>query len=133
MRFAQHVVPDAPDFKNRTLGRLLAPDASAGIAAKHRALDDARITSLVFRACLARYREGGGADDIGALLRFVAAPVLVRVMPYGRYRGKRIAAVPDAYLASIVAGERFAGNGDLRYSAEVELTRRRELQPQLAL
>jgi DNA polymerase III epsilon subunit family exonuclease len=99
MRLAQRVVPDAPSYKNQVLRHHLAVDiADARDITPHRALGDVHVTAAILRVCLDRYLTAGGADDVDALLESIAAPVLLRTMPFGKHRGRALADVPSDYL-----------------------------------
>lgn len=99
MRLAQRVVPDAPNYKNQGLRHHLGVDTGDLLeSTPHRALGDVHVTAAILRICLDRYLAAGGTDDIDALVEHIAAPVLLRTMPFGKHRGKALADVPSDYL-----------------------------------
>ena len=74
-RFAERVVPFAPNYKNQTLRAYFGvtdPDLEGRTA--HRAMSDVIVTRHVFFRCLDRYKALGEPDDIAALLRFMHSP-----------------------------------------------------------
>ncbi|SFU81749.1 putative quorum-sensing-regulated virulence factor [Alicyclobacillus macrosporangiidus] len=95
-RFAQHLWPDAPNFQNQTLRYWLGIDIDVGLP--HRAMGDAVVTAHVFQRELAAYLARGYEDDPAALFNFVAGPVEVRTMPFGKHRGQLLEEVPRDYL-----------------------------------
>ncbi|MCL6443599.1 MAG: DUF3820 family protein [Alicyclobacillus sp.] len=95
-RFANHLWPDAPNHKNQTLRYWLGIDIDVGLP--HRAAGDAVVTAHVFQRELATYLARGHEDDLAALFDFVASPVQVRTMPFGRHRGQPLSEVPIDYL-----------------------------------
>ena len=124
MRFARRVLPEAPNYKNQVLRYHLGirDDALASVAA-HRALGDAIVTSLVFAACVERYLRDGGADDVGAAIARIAAPLVVPALRFGRHRGVPISGVPADYLRWVL-GDCRSANDDERHTARCELERR---------
>ena len=125
MRFAQLVLPEAPNYKNQVLRYHLGVRDPALIATQpHRALADAIVTSLVFDSCVTRYLAGGGTDDVAHAIARTLAPYRLRSLPFGRHRGVTIADVPSDYLEWLLSGVASLSK-DVRYTAESELERRR--------
>jgi exodeoxyribonuclease X len=124
MRFAQLVLPDAPNYKNQVLRYHLGiADARLAASAAHRALGDAIVTSQVFARCLARYFAAGGSDDVACLAAALAAPIEFEAFRFGKHRGEPLRDVPSDYLRWIETSATRT-SGDARYSARRELERR---------
>lgn len=125
MRFAQLVLPEAPNYKNQVLRYHLGVRDPVLIATvPHRALADAIVTSLVFDHCVNRYLAGGGADDVARAIARTQAPYRLRALSFGRHRGLAIGEVPSDYLRWLLCGVTSLSK-DVRFTAESELERRR--------
>jgi DNA polymerase III epsilon subunit-like protein len=124
MRLAMRVLPDAPNYRNQVLRYHLGIDElMAAETTAHRALGDALVTSYVLQFCFDEYLRQGGPDDVGSMVRDIAAPRRLAVLPFGRHRGIEIGNVPTDYLQWLCA-EINAGSVDARYTAQCELRRR---------
>ena len=124
MRFAQLVLPDAPNYKNQVLRyHIGVRDPLLAAALPHRALGDAIVTSLIFDYCVTRYLAGGGIDDVPDAIARTHAPRLLPALTFGRYRGRPIAEIPEDYLRWLVF-EAAAPSQDVRFTANAELERR---------
>ena len=86
-RLAQHMWPDAPNYKNQTLRywRNLEFD-SYGIDA-HRALGDAIVTAALLRDII---HYGSGIGTVEALQTLSDAPILYKTWWFGKYYGQPI-------------------------------------------
>jgi exodeoxyribonuclease X len=74
-RLATRVVPEAPNHKNQTLGKLFGVrDTALRGRRPHRALADVIVTRHVFFHCVERYLAAGFDDDVAALMAYVAPP-----------------------------------------------------------
>jgi exodeoxyribonuclease X len=125
MRFAQLVLPDAPNYKNQVLRyHLGVRDPALLSSLPHRALGDAIVTSLIFDYCVGRYLAAGGIDRVARAIEETIAPRLLTAFRFGRHRGQPIAEVPSDYLSWLVA-EAASPSSDARYTAQSELNRRR--------
>jgi exodeoxyribonuclease X len=125
MRFAQLVLPDAPNYKNQVLRyHLRVRDPALAGALPHRALGDAIVTSLIFDHCVSRYLAAGGIDHVTRAIEATLAPRLLSTFTFGRHRGRAIADVPTGYL-SWLAAEAASPSTDAKYTARSELERRR--------
>jgi exodeoxyribonuclease X len=72
-RLATRVVPEAPNHKNQTLGKLFGVrDRGLRGRRPHRALADVIVTRHVFFHCVDRYIEAGFRDDLVALHEYLA-------------------------------------------------------------
>jgi len=117
-RFARHLWHDAPSYKNQVLRYYLGltPNDTREQNLAHRALDDARITGLLFARGLRECAVKGLPSDGRSIVRFVDSPVPVKVFRYGRkHRGAWIDEIPLDYLLWVLLdsrkseGERFMG------------------------
>ena len=132
MRFAQLVLPDAPNYKNQVLRyHLGVRDPALGASLPHRALGDAIVTSLIFDYCAGRYLAAGGVDDVLQAIEQTLAPRLLPAFPFGRYRGRAVADIPSDYLTWLLF-EAASRATDVRYTAQCELERRRVNRPEPA-
>ena len=59
---------------------------------------------------------------MGALKRFVDAPILYPRLPFGKHRNEDIERIPDSYLRWALAT---VTDADIRYTLECEERRRR--------
>lgn len=104
-RFARHLWPQAPSFRNMVLRYWLGLNETYldGVVA-HRALGDALATGALFvRELLAYERRYGFGKSLKDVVQFVEGPVAVERLLYGRrHRGDRIADVPTPYLQWLV-------------------------------
>jgi DNA polymerase-3 subunit epsilon len=125
MRFAMHVVHDAPNYQNQVLRYHLglAP-AALGAVAAHRALADVIVTAELFAVCLQRYFAAGGVDDIESLGAYIQAPRRFAALHFGRHRGTPLADVPAPYLQWLLRAANISD--DVRYTARRELDRRND-------
>jgi DNA polymerase III epsilon subunit-like protein len=78
LKLARALVPEAPDYKNQTLRRVLKIDRVLADLGAHRALDDALVTAHVLLACRRRFDLRFPRRSWHAFLNEVAA---LRVMP----------------------------------------------------
>jgi DNA polymerase III epsilon subunit-like protein len=111
-RFARHLWPSAPAYKNQVLRHYLGltPKDRRADNLAHRAFDDARITGLLFDREVREYNEKrlasdrNGAMTVDAIVRFIALPLTVDIFRYGRkWYGSRIDEIPVDYLAWVLA------------------------------
>lgn len=87
----------------------------------HRAGPDAYVTVHHLRDLLE-------AAPFETLLGWSVEPALLVRVPFGPFRGRAWSDVEEGALERIAAGEG-GGNGDVRFTARYELTRRREGAP----
>ncbi len=111
-RFARHLWPSAPAYKNQVLRHYLGltPKDRRADNLAHRAFDDARITGLLFdrevREYGRRWRDASryGKPTVEAIVDFIASPLAVNIFRYGRkWYGARIDEIPVDYLAWVLA------------------------------
>ncbi len=108
-RFARHLWPGAPAYKNQVLRHYLGltPKDRRAANLAHRAFDDARITGLLFDREVREYSDRNGATTVEAIVDFIASPLAVEVFRYGRkWYGSRIDEIPVDYLAWVLADSR---------------------------
>ncbi len=108
-RFARHLWHDAPSYKNQVLRHYLGltPNDTREQNLAHRALDDARVTGLLFAQGLRECSSRGFATDARSIVQFIVAPVPVEVFRYGRkHYGSRIDDVPPDYLSWVLLDSR---------------------------
>jgi exodeoxyribonuclease X len=129
LRCAQHVWPDAPDFKNQTLRYWLGVDLPRD--RMHRALEDATVTAHILARLLAE-------RTVDELLALSTAPVLLRTVGFGKHYGWSWSDVPTDYLdwilskAAAFEARRAAGlsveparfDDDVVYTVQIERARR---------
>jgi exodeoxyribonuclease X len=124
MRFAQLVLPEAPNYKNQGLRQYLSvTDPRLENASAHRALADVIVTMLIFRECIRRYRAMGGGDALHTLLAALDKPRTLRSFSFGRHRGQAIDTVPTDYLKWL-ASSATSISEDALFTARAELERR---------
>jgi len=68
----------------------------------HRADADVKVTGLLFTILVDKALADGhidaNADDLGAaLVEWLAAPVITKIMPFGKHKGKKLEDVPMSY------------------------------------
>jgi exodeoxyribonuclease X len=91
-RCARHVWPDAPSHRNQVLRYFLNLHIDPVLAMPpHRAGPDAYITAHILRALL----EVHAVDE---LVRLTEAPVLLRRVAVGKYRGRQWSEMDSGYL-----------------------------------
>ena len=124
MRFAQHVIPDAPNYKNQGLRQHLGLDRRMRTeATAHRALGDVEVTTALLEVCLERWIAAGGIDDCHALIAEITGPRMLPHFSFGRYRDVPIEHVPTSYLDWLVR-EAASASADARHTATREIDRR---------
>lgn len=125
-RLAQHLVPDAPAFKNQVLRYLFGgADLDLRGIAPHRAMADVIVTSFVFRRLLDIWFAQGGEDNIGALIARANAPYLIEKMPFGKHRGVAMRDLDDGYLSWMLRTiEASPENADLLFTVRAVLADR---------
>jgi exodeoxyribonuclease X len=124
MRFAQMVLPEAPNYKNQGLRQYLnISDPRLENANAHRALADVIVTMLIFRECLRRYRASAASDDLQTLFQALNEPRSLRSFSFGRHRGRPIETVPTDYLQWLTSAAT-AVSEDALFTARTELERR---------
>lgn len=108
-RFARHLWPGAPAYKNQVLRHYLGltPKDRRADNLAHRAFDDARITGLLFDREVRECSDRNGATTVEAIVGFIASPLAVDVFRYGRkWYGSRIDEIPVDYLAWVLSDAR---------------------------
>jgi DNA polymerase III epsilon subunit-like protein len=90
LRLARRLLPDSPDHKLGTL--LCYCDLEQQLA--HRALGDVRGT-----LALLDYLVEGSKMGIHELVRWVEKPILLKSMPFGRYKGALLEDLPLSYIS----------------------------------
>jgi len=124
MRFAQLVLPEAPNYKNQGLREYLGvTDPRLENSSAHRALADIIVTTHIFHRCWERYLASGRLDDMRALIAELQAPRPLRSFPFGKHKGQPIDTVPHDYLQWL-ATKATAISEDAKHTARVELQRR---------
>ena len=99
-RLAKHLFPDAPGHSNQVLRYFFGgAKLDLGGIAPHRALADCVVTRFVFEKLIEKYLELGHEDSQDALISFAAAPFTVQNIPFGKYKGRKLADVPRDYIA----------------------------------
>ncbi len=118
-RLAQHLWPDAPNFKNQTLRywKRLKIQAAA-----HSADGDTLVTAYLLILLIRDYLERGHQDDAQSLIEFSQRPIVVAKMPFGKHRGVLLEEVPDDYLRWAIKNVEDM-DSDLRYSIGNRLKR----------
>lgn len=90
------------------------PDGNA-----HRAMDDVRTNIAVFRKLIKPY------PSFQELKKNLAKPILMKVFPFGKHKGRRIQEIPTQYLEWIV---RKKFDQDIMHNTRVELAKRKRGQ-----
>lgn len=83
----------------------------------HRAMNDVVVNKEVFHHLVRRFK------NMGELLRVVQKPVLMKIMPLGKHKGRLIKDIPIDYL-KWAAGKEF--DDDLIFSLRHEINRRKK-------
>jgi exodeoxyribonuclease X len=131
MRFAQLVLPEAPNYKNQGLRTYLGvSDPRLENAGAHRALADVIVTTHIFRHCQERYLTLGHTDDVTALIAKLNEPRALRSFPFGRHKGAPLESVPVDYLQWLIT-KATAVSDDAKHTARTELERRGVIAPSL--
>lgn len=109
MRLAQHLWPDADNFKNQTLRYFLElEDKDFDGISSHRAVADCLVTGGILLKGLNRIREVHGPQTLPWLVKFADAPVLMTKMPRGSV-GTKGKAWEDISIKDL---QYWAGRGD---------------------
>ena len=97
LRLAQRLWPHAPSHKNAELARWLGIETDG--ERLHRAAPDVAVTGGIFHAILRRMVErDGSAPSLEQLCRLSSPEEPVEFLPFGKYRGEPLAAIPIDYL-----------------------------------
>lgn len=129
-RLARHVWPDAPGYSNQALRYYLeALRKPFEERFAHGAIVDAEVTAAVYWCSLQRYLELGNPDELGALFSFVARPLQVPRVPFGKHKGAEWASVPADYLQWAITKAEVLRDPDWRAAFEAELARRPAAEP----
>lgn len=120
-RLALHLWPNYPAHKNQSLRfRRQLQVETFGIA-PHRALGDALVTAALLRDELASDEFlATGIDDVVALIAYAESPILFATWPFGKYRGRPIAAAPADYVSWCLRSMADLSR-DMRYTLEQRL------------
>lgn len=136
-RMAQHLVPDAPNFKLGTLFYLFG-GTRPPVGNAHGAAFDVAMLVTVFVELLRRYRAfakercAGDAErlakseQIDTLLAFVRRPIVMTKFPnFGKHAGVLLADIPTDYYEWCLSPRGLTDmDDDLRFNIEREVTRR---------
>lgn len=117
-RLAKHLWPDLPSHGNQVVryALKLRPPVEAGAPA-HRALNDALVTAAIMVEALSLvHQKWPGVRTIGELAATIAAPVLLKVVPFRSANGVTFEEADIGLLDWIV--DRGAGGPDVVFSAE---------------
>lgn len=101
-RFARHLWPDLSSHTNQYLRYHLNIDIP--FTGVHRALADVAVTASVFMSELEAYRSLGREWSVRAIAEYIAQPVPILRMPFGKHRGQLLADVPSDYIRWMVNG-----------------------------
>jgi exodeoxyribonuclease X len=103
--------PDAPKHTNQVLRYWLDPKGLSPVLANmtHRALPDAYVSAFILRELL----ERAPVED---LIRWTREPMLLSIMPFGKYKGWAFRDIPLDYLDWII--ERSDLSEDVKFTAE---------------
>ncbi len=124
-RLARHVWPNAPGHSNQFLRYWLKLKVELDGKNTHRALPDALVTARVLGAEIESYHKNSGKDSVEALIEYVASPISVQKIYFGKYFGQLISDVPADYLqwalstdAYDTVKQKLKDDPDLRWSLE---------------
>ncbi|MGC8484232.1 MAG: 3'-5' exonuclease [Candidatus Baltobacteraceae bacterium] len=122
LRLAQRLWPHAPSHKNADLARWLGVETEG--ERLHRAAPDVAVTGGIFHAILRRMVEiDGSVPTLERLCRLSSPDEPVEFLPFGKYRGEPLEAVPTDYLVYARDTWRDAEPG-LRTAILAEIARR---------
>uniref|UniRef100_E6PD02 Putative DNA-directed DNA polymerase n=1 Tax=mine drainage metagenome TaxID=410659 RepID=E6PD02_9ZZZZ len=97
LRLAQRLWPSAPSHKNSELALWLGLEV--GSAPLHRVAADIAVTGGIFQRILLRMAElDGVAPTLEEICRLSSPEEPVGHLPFGKYRGEPLSAVPTEYL-----------------------------------
>lgn len=97
LRLAQRLWPHAPSHKNSELAAWLG--VNLGNEPLHRAAADVAVTGGIFHRILVRLAElEGRAPTLEQICRLSSSDEPVERLPFGKYRGELLSAVPIDYL-----------------------------------
>ena len=100
LRLARHLV-ESPAYSNQVLRYALnlnVDETRLGLLAPHRALYDVIVTAELFKYLLLK------AGSLEALAEVCNKPVLIKKMPFGKYKGKAFEDIPLDYLSYMSKG-----------------------------
>lgn len=97
LRLARRLWPNAPSHRNAELAAWLGVDLGSELL--HRAAADAAVTGGIFDRIIARMVELDGSEPtLDRLCRLSSHDEPIIHLPFGKYRGKALSAVPMSYL-----------------------------------
>ena len=117
LRAARRCWPDAPAHSNQVLRYWLGLKVDA--PHPHRASDDTVVTAALLVRFLETVTQKGLSPDatLDDLLNWVAAPLVVEYMPFGKHRGSLLSDLPKDYIDWALKNMTNL-DPDLRYSLE---------------
>ena len=95
-----------------------------GLAA-HRAAADILVTAQLFQAETQFFFDCGGEDDMDSLREFLARPLEITRMTFGKYSGELLSGLKEDYLQYMIDQQKKPIEPDLRASIKRELDRRK--------
>ena len=99
LRLARHLWPEAPKHSNQVLRYWLGLELPPLSAPPHRALPDTVVTAVLLATALQHLATVAPAvATVGDLLAWVARPLTVTVMPFGKHKGTPLHEVPRDYF-----------------------------------
>ena len=96
-----------------------------GLAA-HRAAADILVTAELLLAQIRLYLECGGEDDLDAMIEYLATPIEVRSLSFGKHANEPLQKVPSSYLEFLLDKDKEKPlDADLKASLKRELDTRK--------
>jgi exodeoxyribonuclease X len=118
-RLAQHLVTDAPTYKNQGLRYYFDLEVDTFGIMPHRALADVLVTGAVLQHL---FLMGDCPQTVEELIALSASPIEYQRMPFGKHRDAAINEVPTDYISWCLRTTDL--DPDLRWSLEQSLKRR---------
>lgn len=98
LRAARHLWPEAPRHTNQVLRYWL--DLEVDAPHPHRAADDTQVTGAIWQRLVATLavRPDAPAPSLEALAAWIAAPLDLTTVPFGKYKGQPFTVLPPDYI-----------------------------------
>lgn len=135
LRFARHLWPKGTmspkgfplvNHQQQTIRYWLGLKIDTMGLAAHRAAADILVTAELLLTQIRMYLECGGEDDLDGLLEFLATPIAVKSLSFGKHANEPLEKVPSSYLEYLLDKDKERPlDADLKASIKHELDTRK--------